>query len=45
MEHKLWLTAVLNKLLAGVVTPLLTALRLPPLDPAYPIPDYLAMEL
>jgi len=45
MEHKLWLTAVLNKLLAGVVTPLLTALRLPPPDPAYPIPDYLAMEL
>ncbi len=45
MEHKLWLTAVLNKLLAGIVTPLLTALHLPPADPLHPIPDYLAMEL
>ena len=44
MEHKLWLTAVLNKLLAGIVTPLLTALHLPPADPLHPIPDYLAME-
>jgi F-type H+-transporting ATPase subunit a len=45
MEHKLWLTALLNKVLAGIVTSLLTALHLPPTDPLHPIPDYLAMEL
>jgi F-type H+-transporting ATPase subunit a len=45
MEHKIWFTVLLNKLLAWVVTPLLTALHFAPADPAYPIPDYLAMQV
>jgi F-type H+-transporting ATPase subunit a len=45
MEHELWFTAVLNKLLAGVLSPLLAALGLAPADPAHPIPDYIAMEI
>jgi F-type H+-transporting ATPase subunit a len=45
MEHELWFTALLNKLLAGVVSPLLTATGVPPHDPAHPIPNYIAMEI
>ncbi len=45
MEHELWFTALLNKLLAGVLSPLLARMHAAPADPAHPIPDYLAMEL
>ncbi|MBZ5513237.1 MAG: F0F1 ATP synthase subunit A [Acidobacteriia bacterium] len=45
MEHELWFTILLNKLLAGVVTPLLAAIGLPPADPTHPIPDYISMEI
>jgi len=45
MEHEIWFTALLNKLLVGVLTPALTALHLTPTDPAHPIPNYIAMEL
>lgn len=45
MEHQIWFTAVLNKLLAWLVTPVLTALRVPPADAAHPIPDFLAMQV
>jgi F-type H+-transporting ATPase subunit a len=45
MEHEIWFTALLNKLLAGVVTPGLAAAGVAPLDPAHPIPNYLAMEI
>jgi F-type H+-transporting ATPase subunit a len=45
MDHQIWFTALLNKLLAGVVTPALTALHLAPADPARPIPNYTAMEI
>lgn len=45
MEHEIWFTAILNKLLAGVLTPGLRALHVPPADPAHPIPNYLAMEI
>ena len=45
MEHKIWFTLLLNKLLAWVVTPLLTALGFAPADPAHPIPDFLAMQV
>ncbi len=45
MEHELWFTVILNRLLAGLVTPLLSLLRVPPADPAHPIPDYVAMEI
>ena len=45
MEHKIWFTILLNKLLAWVVTPFLTALGFAPADAANPIPDYLAMQV
>jgi F-type H+-transporting ATPase subunit a len=45
MEHQIWFTIILNKILAGAVTPLLTAMGFAPADRAYPIPDYIAMEI
>jgi F-type H+-transporting ATPase subunit a len=45
MEHELWFTHLINKLLAPLVAPFLTALGFPPADPAQPIPDYVAMEI
>ncbi len=45
MEHPIWFTAILNKLLAGIVTPALTALHVAPADPVHPIPNYTAMEI
>lgn len=52
MEHQLWFTALLNKILAGVVTPMLAAIAqinglawVRPEDPAHPIPNYIAMEV
>lgn len=43
--HQLPFTAFLNHLLAGPVTTLLSALRLPPTHPSAPIPDHIAMQL
>jgi F-type H+-transporting ATPase subunit a len=45
MEHELWLTTLLNKLLGGAVTSLLVRVGFPPADAAHPIPNYIAMEL
>jgi len=45
MEHEIWFTALLNKVLAGIVTPTLTAIKVAPADPAHPIPNYIAMEI
>ena len=45
MEHEIWFTAILNKLLGGTVTSLLVKLGFPAANPAHPIPDYVAMEL
>jgi len=45
MERQLWFTAILNKLLGGVVTPLLAKVGQAPSDPAHPIPNYIAMEV
>jgi F-type H+-transporting ATPase subunit a len=52
MEHELWFTALLNKLLAGVVSPMLDAFAqinglawVRPEDPAHPIPNYVAMQV
>jgi F-type H+-transporting ATPase subunit a len=45
MEHQIWFTAILNKLLGGVVTPLLVKVGQTPSDPARPIPNYIAMEV
>jgi len=45
VEHELWLTALLNKVLGSVVTSLLGKIGFPPADAAHPIPNYIAMEL
>jgi len=45
MEHQLWFTAILNKLLGGAVTSLLAKIGQSPSDPASPIPNYVAMEV
>jgi len=45
MEHQIWFTAILNKLLGSAVTPLLVRIGHAPADPAHPIPNYLAMEV
>ena len=45
MVHEPWFAALLNKLLGGVVTPLLVMLGTPPANPAHPIPDHVAMEI
>jgi F-type H+-transporting ATPase subunit a len=45
MEHQIWFTAILNKLLGGVVTPLLVKIGQAPSDPTHPIPNYIAMEV
>ncbi len=45
MEHELWFTAILNKLLGGSVMVLLTKLGFRPENPAHPIPNYVAMEV
>jgi F-type H+-transporting ATPase subunit a len=45
MEHQLWFTAILNKLLGGVVTPFLAKIGQAPSDPTHPIPNYIAMEV
>ena len=45
MGHEIWFTALLNKWLAGIVTPALTAMHAPPLNPGHPIPNYTAMEI
>ncbi|MGD0697331.1 MAG: F0F1 ATP synthase subunit A [Terriglobia bacterium] len=52
MEHQLWFTAVLNKLLGGVMSALLAKLAtvrglewVRPADAAHPIPNYVAMEI
>jgi F-type H+-transporting ATPase subunit a len=45
MEHQIWFTAFLNKLLGGVVTPLLVKIGQAPSDPAAPIPNYVAMQI
>jgi F-type H+-transporting ATPase subunit a len=45
MHEQLWFTALLNKLLSGIVTPLLVKIGQPPANPAQPIPDYVAMQV
>lgn len=45
MEHELWFTALLNTLLGGPVSALLSAMGLPPESPAHPIPNYVAMQI
>src|SRR5205823_1085659 len=47
MEHQVWFTALLNKLLGGAVTAVLDRLgpAFAPADRANPITDYIAMEI
>ena len=45
MEHQLWFTAILNKLLGSAVTSLLAKIGQAPADPVHPIPNYVAMEI
>lgn len=45
MEHELWFTAILNKILGGSVAAFLARLGHPVADAAHPIPNYIAMEL
>ena len=45
MEHELWFTAILNKVLGAPVAALLTHLGFRPTDVAHPIPNYMAMEI
>ncbi len=45
MEHEIWFTAILNKILGGPVAALLVRLGHPAADAAHPIPNYLAMEI
>ncbi|MBI4460259.1 MAG: F0F1 ATP synthase subunit A [Acidobacteria bacterium] len=45
MEHELWFTALLNRLLAGPVTGLLNTLGIQPESPAHPIPNYVSMQV
>jgi F-type H+-transporting ATPase subunit a len=45
MEHELWFTAILNKILGGPVSALLASLGHPAGNVAHPIPNYLAMEI
>lgn len=46
MEHQqLWFTALLNNILGGPVTALLSAVGQPPHDPAHPIANHFAMQV
>jgi F-type H+-transporting ATPase subunit a len=45
MQHELWFTALLNRLLGGGITSALVKLGLRPADPAHPLPNYVAMEV
>jgi F-type H+-transporting ATPase subunit a len=45
MPHQLWVTALLNKYLAGAVNAIMGVLHLQPAHPQAPITDYVAMQL
>jgi F-type H+-transporting ATPase subunit a len=44
-QHPFWFADLLNTLFGGWVTALLTALHVPPANPAQPIPKYVAEEV
>lgn len=44
MEHQLWITVLLNRLLGKPVAVLLAALHIRPENPEMPIPNHVAME-
>lgn len=45
MEHPIWFTVLVNRLLAKPVLALLAALHIHPSNPEYPIPNHVAMEI
>ena len=45
MEHPIWVTVIVNRLLGKLATALLTALHIQPSNPEYPIPNHIAMEI
>jgi F-type H+-transporting ATPase subunit a len=45
MEHVSFLTQLVNKVLGGPASSLLSALHVKPSDPKYPIPEYVVMAL
>ncbi|HEV8383825.1 MAG TPA: F0F1 ATP synthase subunit A [Candidatus Acidoferrales bacterium] len=45
MEHQLWITRILNHVLGGLVSALLSAIGIHPENSAAPIPNHIAMEL
>jgi F-type H+-transporting ATPase subunit a len=45
VEQHFWFARILNDLLGGVATALLTRIGFPPANPLYPIPDYIGGEV
>jgi F-type H+-transporting ATPase subunit a len=45
MEHQIWVTVIVNRLLGKPALALLTALHIHPQNPAYPIPWYISIEI
>jgi F-type H+-transporting ATPase subunit a len=44
MEHPIWVTVLVNRLFGKLAATLLAALHITPSNPAYPIPNHVAME-
>jgi F-type H+-transporting ATPase subunit a len=45
MEHPIWVTVIVNRLLGKPALALLAALHIQPSNPEYPIPNHVSMEL
>src|SRR5271157_6435017 len=45
MEHPIWVTVVVNRLLGKPALALLSALHIQPSNPDYPIPTHISMEI
>jgi F-type H+-transporting ATPase subunit a len=45
MEHEIWVTVIVNRVLGKPALALLAALHIHPANPAYPIPWYVSMEI
>jgi F-type H+-transporting ATPase subunit a len=45
VEHPIWVTVLVNRLLAKPALALLAALHIQPSNPEYPIPNHVAMEI
>ncbi|HXW55118.1 MAG TPA: F0F1 ATP synthase subunit A [Candidatus Cybelea sp.] len=45
MEHQIWVTVIVNRVLGKPALALLSALHIHPANPAYPVPWYVSMEI